>query len=69
MKRSDWVAIGIAMLSLLLAGWAGYAHNDKEISNRVAVVETQQKNDSDRLQRMEAKIDRLIEWMANRTAR
>ena len=55
-------------LELALSAFTGYTHNDKDISNRVSVVETQQRNDGlrqdstdKRLQRIEDKVDRLLE--------
>lgn len=56
------VAILVALLSLAVSAYAGYAHNDKDISNRVSVIETQQKNDGATIQRVEGKVDRLVEW-------
>lgn len=63
------VPVILALGSLLLSGYAAYSHNDKEISNRVTAVETQQKNDHEGIQRVETqlekvdgKIDRLVEW-------
>lgn len=63
------VTIVIALLSLVLSAYAGYSHNDKEITSRVVAVETQQKNDHDAINRVEGKVDkvdgkldRLVEW-------
>lgn len=68
-NRSTLAAIIIAIVSALLSGWVGYSHNDKEISNRVVAVETQQKNDHEGITRVEgkvdkvdSKVDRLVEW-------
>lgn len=55
-------AIIIALLSLALSAYAGYSHNDKDISNRVTAIETQQKNDGATIQRVESKVDQLVAW-------
>lgn len=55
-------AILIALLSLVLSAYSGYSHNDKQIEHRLSVVETQQQNDGPRLERMENKLDKLVEW-------
>jgi hypothetical protein len=55
-------AIIIALLSLAVAAWSDYSHNDKEIASRVTAVETQQKGDHEGIQRVESKVDRLVEW-------
>lgn len=55
----------VLLLSLLVAGFSAYSHNDKELSNRITAVETvqqeQKENVNKRLDRIENKIDRLIE--------
>ena len=61
-----WIVPFIVLfLSLLVSGFAAYSHNDKELSNRVTAVEAVQKEQKDntekRLDRIENKIDRLIE--------
>jgi hypothetical protein len=57
----------IAFVSLALSAYAAYSHNDKDLSNRVVAVETQQKNDHERaaddrdaVKRIESKVDRLL---------
>jgi len=44
-------ALVIALLSLALSAYAGYTHNDKEVSNRVTAIETQQVNDTKAIER------------------
>jgi hypothetical protein len=62
LSAEAYVAIVIALLSLFLSAFVGYSHNDRDISNRVSVIETQQKNDGATIQRVESKVDRLVEW-------
>lgn len=56
------LTIALAILSLAMSTYAAYSHNDKAIEHRLTVVETQQQVDAGRLERMENKIDRLVEW-------
>jgi hypothetical protein len=71
-NKRDWapilVTIIIAGLSLVVSGLTAYSKNDTALSNRVSVVETQQRADDGRLDRIEhtvdsmnTKIDRLLE--------
>lgn len=60
--KAEIVAVVIALLSLIVSGYASYSHNDKEISNRVTAVEVQQRNDTDGIKRVEGKVDRLLDW-------
>ena len=65
MKRCSpdvMVAIVLALLSLAVAAYGGYARNDKGIAERLTGVEVQQRNDAERVQRIEAKLDRLMDW-------
>jgi hypothetical protein len=55
-------AILIALLSMLVSAFTGYSHNDKDIASRISVVETQQKGDHEGIQRVETKVDRLLDW-------
>lgn len=60
MRRWQWIIpILIATISLVIASYSSYAKNDKDTTGRVIAVEVQQKNDADRLQRIENKVDRL----------
>ena len=56
---SPLVALIIALVSLLVSAWGGYAYNDKVISERVTAVETQQKDDGQSINRVEQKIDTI----------
>jgi hypothetical protein len=60
-KREWIVPIAIAtisgVISLGVAGYVGYTSNDKELAVKVGQVETQQRNDGDRLNRIEIKVD------------
>ena len=55
------VPILLSLISMLGSSMVVYTNNDKTISNRLTTVETQQSSDSQRLERMENKLDRLIE--------
>lgn len=56
------LTILLALLSLVLSAYASYNHNDKQIEHRLTAVEKQQENDAPRLERMENKIDKLVDW-------
>ena len=55
------VPIVLSIISMLGCTLVMYTNNDKAISNRLTTVETQRDADSARLERMENKLDRLIE--------
>lgn len=55
------MALGLAGVSLLVSAWVGYVKNDTTLVSRISVVETQQKNDGSKLERMENKLDRILE--------
>jgi hypothetical protein len=66
---SHLVAIVMAILSLMVSGFVGYSHNDKDLAQRVTAVETQQKNDheginrvDESIHRVDAKVDKLLDW-------
>lgn len=64
----EWVVpLLIALGSLLVSGYVAYAHNDRDLNSRISVVEQQQKSDSQpggRLDRIENKVDKVLEKMA-----
>jgi len=53
------IAIGLAVASLLLSGFVAYTTGTDKDHQRIAVVETQQKSDGDRLGRIENKVDQI----------
>lgn len=55
-------AIILALLSFVVTAYASYAHNDKELTSRIAVLETHRTDDKERLDRIETKIDSLLRW-------
>ena len=60
--KRDWIIpVGIAVMSMALSAYAAYSGNDKVLTSRVTAVETQQINDTRRLERIEDKVDRLLE--------
>ena len=68
--KRDWlgpfVAIFLAFVTYAIAAYTSYSANDKVISNRVSVVETQQQNDGKRLERMEFKLDQVLSALGKR---
>ncbi len=48
-------------MSLLVSGYTSYSNNDKTIASRISVVETKQSNSDDRLDRMETKLDQILQ--------
>ena len=66
MKRSELVTVALALASLLFAAWTGYSSNDKTMAQRISTLETQQRNDTAAIIRVETKLDRLIEWTRGR---
>lgn len=62
--KRDWIVpVLLALMALAVSAYAGYSSTDKEMASRISVVETQQKNDGQRLERIEDKIDRLLEYV------
>jgi hypothetical protein len=62
--KRDWlIPVVLALLSLAASAFANYNDNDKNLTSRIAVVENQQKNDTQRLERIETKLDRFYEYM------
>jgi hypothetical protein len=59
-----WVIpVVVLLLSLLSSAYVAYSHNDKELAQRVTAVETRQEGTDKRLDRIEDKIDRILERM------
>jgi type II secretory pathway pseudopilin PulG len=44
------------ILSVAISSYAGYTHNDKDLSNRMTAVEVQQKNDKEAAAEMKTDI-------------
>lgn len=60
------VAIALALLSLVVSAYSGYTHDDKKTGERITAVETQQLNDGRRLERIEDKVDKVLDVVATR---
>lgn len=59
---SQWfVPFIVSLAALLGSAYSTYSNNDKELTQRIAIVETQQKNDTPRLGRIEDKVDRILD--------
>lgn len=62
--KRDWIVpLSLALLSACLGAYNAYNNNDKAITGRVLVVETQQKNDSQRLEHIDQQLDKLDDKM------
>lgn len=68
--KAELVAVILALLSLVVAGFSGYSHNDKDLTSRIVKVETRQDGMDRSLDRVESKldevnrkVDRLMELM------
>lgn len=59
-SRAWILPIALLILSWTASSVIGYFHNDIAVTNRVTVVETQERMNSDRLDRIENKLDRLF---------
>lgn len=64
--KKDWIAPFIAglllsLFSLAMSAYASYNRTDKSVEHRVTVVETRQETDGQRLERIENKVDRILD--------
>jgi hypothetical protein len=61
--RVNWTAVSVVIaLALALLSWLGNgAQSYQSLSGRVSRLETQRENDASRMERIENKIDRLLE--------
>lgn len=63
-KRANQIAVASLLVALAVAifsGLGGFAHNDSDLKQRLTAVETKQEENKSRMERMENKLDRLIE--------
>lgn len=66
----DWktyVPVIIAIASLMISGFLGYTNTDKAVASRITAVETQQRNDTGRLDRIENKVDEVLRELRQRS--
>jgi len=61
LPKSIWVTIVIALLSLVMSGYNGYNNNDRANVQRITAVEAKQTNSDQRLDRIENKLDQILE--------
>lgn len=61
-----FVPIGLTLLSLLVSAFVGYAYSAQVVGSRLSVVETQQRYEGARLDRMEDKIDEVLRELRQR---
>jgi len=60
--KSTWVLpIVLALVSLVVSAYTSYNSNDKAIAQRISVVETKQANDAERVNRIENKLDQILQ--------
>lgn len=57
-----WLALILSAASLGWAGYTNYTHNDKELAQRITAVEAHRADDTQRLDRVETKLDKLLDW-------
>lgn len=57
-----WLPIMLAGLSLAASIYMQATHTDKENASRISALEAHQGDSAQRLDRIENKIDRLIDW-------
>lgn len=58
----SWGALILAGLSALGTLYLEYSHNDRELTQRVSALEQHKTDESSRLDRIENKVDKLVEW-------
>lgn len=51
-----------ALIAAGLTALGGYLHNDKDLTARVQALEAHQSDGAARLDRIENKVDKLLEW-------
>lgn len=59
----DWAAIVAALLSLSGVLYIEATHNDRENASRISALESHRQDDNSRLDRIESKLDQLIQGM------
>lgn len=57
-----WGALLLAALSGMGWVYTEYTHNDREIAQRISKLEQHNTDIDPRLDRMEKKLDKLVEW-------
>lgn len=62
-NSSSWIAIGLALLSLASTIYMQATHNDRENAQKISALESHRADDNSRLDRIESKLDHVIDWM------
>lgn len=57
-----WIPIAIALTSLAISGYGEYAHNDKDLTSKVAALEAHRQDDKSQLTHIQTQVDKLVEW-------
>lgn len=66
--KSNWdrnllATLLVAIVSLLLSGFVGYTSTKDDDHQRIMKVETEQKNDHEAIQRIDANTTRITEYL------
>jgi hypothetical protein len=62
----DWVTLIVAGLSLIGTIYVEATHNDRENATRISALESHRADDNSRLDRIENKLDKLVDWAMGR---
>lgn len=62
----DWAAIVAALLSLGGMVYIEVTHNDRENATRLSALESHRQDDNSRLDRIENKLDQLVDGLLKR---
>jgi hypothetical protein len=65
-NRGWVIAVILAIFGYVATGFMAYTHEDKAMNSRVTALEVHQADDSNRLERVENKIDRMFEAVTGR---
>jgi hypothetical protein len=58
----SWLALLLAGLSALASVYSYLSHNDRDHETRISKLEAHQDDTTQRLDRIETKIDALVKW-------
>lgn len=59
-----WVPILLALFSLAVSSYVGYTHERENTNGAVVILQTQQKNDHERLERIEQMVSKIYDKVA-----
>ena len=64
-----WLALAVSGLSMLGTIYTQYSHDSSVVIQRISILETHQDDTSRRLDRIESKLDRVVEWALGDTTK